>query len=213
VSDQDSQIKILAFENQPYRSITYILQSAGYAKAVVIDPGNQRADRMEMHLQQHGLGIEFIALTHEHFDHIGGVERLRREYHCPVICSRDCSRAIIDPKLNMSRFWPDMEDIICKPADMHCCERKVWNWAGNEIRFFAIPGHTPGSVCIAIADHVFTGDTLLQGTKRITKLPGGNTVQWKESIRFIFRYFDRDTLIHPGHGRPFCLKDTVLSCI
>jgi glyoxylase-like metal-dependent hydrolase (beta-lactamase superfamily II) len=207
------QITVLvqSFENLPHGSMTYLLRSAGCGQVVVVDPGSPRTGPVEEHIQGHGLGIEFIILTHEHFDHIGGVERLRHEYKCPVVCSPLCSKAISDPRLNMSRFWTGGDGIVCAPADICCHDGQTFAWAGHEIRIHATPGHTPGSICIAFANCVFTGDTLLPGAKRVTKLPGGDRTQWKESIRSIVSRFDPETVIYPGHGLPFELKDTCVS--
>jgi hydroxyacylglutathione hydrolase len=125
----------------------------------------------------------------------------------------DLSKAISDPKLNMSQFWANLDDIVFKPADIYCCDREMWPWAGSEIRFYATSGRTPGSFCIAAADQAFSGDTLLPGAKRVTKLPSSNRALWQKNIQFIFNHLCPGTIIYPGHGQPFRLRDSHVSSL
>jgi glyoxylase-like metal-dependent hydrolase (beta-lactamase superfamily II) len=73
------------------------------------------------------------------------------------------------------------------------------------IRTLHTPGHTPGSICFAVEGTplLFTGDTLFPGGPGATKFPGGDFPTIIRSIEDrIFRVYDSDTVIWPGHGAP-----------
>jgi len=129
-------MEVVSIENNAYGSATYVVTTRVGRRAVVIDPGDHDTSPVSDHLQGRGVGIELIALTHEHYDHIAGLERLRIEYRCPVVCSRSCSEAIVDPRLNLSRYRGE-GDIACLPADSVFEEFAAWPWDGESIRFIA----------------------------------------------------------------------------
>ena len=58
-----------------------------------------------------------------------------------------------------------------------------------------------GSICISIEDrYIFTGDSLVQGAKIVTRLPGGNKSLYKEITKPYLETFPKDAIIYPGHG-------------
>ncbi len=60
------------------------------------------------------------------------------------------------------------------------------------------PGHTPGSVCYRIGNHLFTGDTLFEHGWGRTDLPGGDEHAIYASLRRLMP-LTREFSIHPGH--------------
>jgi glyoxylase-like metal-dependent hydrolase (beta-lactamase superfamily II) len=68
-----------------------------------------------------------------------------------------------------------------------------------DLRVLHTPGHTPGSICIYIDGHVFTGDTLFVGAVGRTDLPGGSMLQLIESIHTKIYSLPPDTIVWPGH--------------
>ncbi|MEG2229009.1 MAG: MBL fold metallo-hydrolase, partial [Odoribacter sp.] len=148
----------------------------------------------------------YILLTHEHFDHIWGVEKLREKYDCKVISSFNCSSLITDPKKNLSLFY-DQKGFRCSPADMIIEDlSNPMNFQSYDIYFYNTPGHSSGSICIKIKNYLFTGDTLMENMKTPTKLPGGDQLLLQLSLDFIVCNFPKDTIIFPGHGNSFLLK-------
>lgn len=182
------------------------MTAPGNDSALIVDPGTPGIARYRQILEHRAGGIALIVLTHEHFDHIAGVEALRCEYDCPVICSLDCSKAIADPKMNLSRYSENHLDITCRAADFLIEDHLTWLWKDIDVRFFPTPGHSPGSICVAVGNYLFTGDTLLPGAKGVTHLPGGSRAQWQASLRTIRAEFTPETIVFPGHGDPFCLE-------
>ena len=193
--------------NLHFGSNTYLLTRLGSPNCLVIDPGDgadfQFADRVE----KQGGRIEYALLTHEHFDHVSGLSAVKERWSCQVICSRECSAAITDPTRNFSRYLVQ-RDVVCEKADLVCEDLgRSLDWWGDRVRFIPTPGHSPGSICIAIENLLFTGDCLLPNVKRITKLPGGDKEALEKSLTLILDTFGPETQVCPGHGEPFRLKD------
>jgi hydroxyacylglutathione hydrolase len=160
--------------NLPFGSNTYILARLGYPDCLVIDPGEGAVSRLASRVGKFGGRIGHALLTHEHYDHISGLPALKENWNCQVICSRECSAAMTDPTRNFSRYLVQ-RDVVCGKADL-VCEDLGWNldWCGDRVRFISTPGHSPGSICIAIENRLFTGDCLLPDVKRVTN-PGTGT--------------------------------------
>jgi glyoxylase-like metal-dependent hydrolase (beta-lactamase superfamily II) len=193
--------------NLPYGSNSYLLTQTGQPNALVIDPGNGIDSQFSVRVKTSGGSIEYVVLTHEHYDHISGLLALKEYWNCQVICSRACSAAITDPTRNFSRYLIQ-RDIACAAADRTCEDLGgEWDWHGVRVRCVATPGHSPGSICIAVENLLFTGDCLLPNMKRVANLPGGNKKALEQSVALIMETFDPETLVYPGHGEPFRLKD------
>lgn len=70
----------------------------------------------------------------------------------------------------------------------------------DEMNILATPGHTQGSICLHVDDHVITGDTLFRESIGRYDLPGGNGEQEIESIKTVLMTLDDETVVLPGHG-------------
>lgn len=193
--------------NPPYGSNTYLLTQPVHPNGLIIDPGNGVDSQFTSQVKTSGVHIEYAVLTHEHYDHISGLPALKKYWNCQVICSRACSAAITDPTRNLSRYLIQ-RDVACAAAD------RTWedlggelDWHGVRIRCVATPGHSSGSICIAVENLLFTGDCLLPNLKRVANLPGGNKQALEQSLALLMETFDPETLVYPGHGEPFQLKD------
>ena len=193
--------------NPQFGSNTYLLSRPGSPHGLIIDPGDGTAHWLADRVAIHGRQIEYAVLTHEHFDHVSGLLDVREHGSCQVIGSRECSVAITDPTRNFSRYLVQ-RDVVCEPADL-VCEDLNWclEWRGVQLRFIPTPGHSPGSICIAVGNLLFTGDCLLPNVKRVTKLPGGDKAALRKSLALLLDTFDGETLVYPGHGEPFVLRD------
>lgn len=160
-----------------------------------------------------------VLLTHEHFDHICGLNRLRAEHNCTVVAQKICSERIQNSKTNFSAMAEIMmelsgkehdrkiEPFVCKKADMTFENKMVFSWAGNDVEIFYTPGHSPGSVCVRINGFLFTGDSLLKrGT--MNRFPGGSKNDYlKKSIPIIKSQMKTVKMVFPGHGEEFSTNE------
>ena len=145
----------------------------------MIDPGSEDVSIIESFIECKK--VDFIFLTHEHYDHIWGADKLRQKYNAKLCCSIEASNAIINKKKNLSVFYNqvgfelNVADIIFEDAD-------IIDWYNVPVEIIHTPGHTEGSICIKIFNNLFTGDTIIRGVRTVTTLPGGNKEKLRNSI-------------------------------
>ena len=175
-----------------YFTNCYIIHEAASTACCVIDPG-ARADKVLALLQEKGLTLEAILLTHGHFDHVGAVQDLAKQTGCRVfLCEDDLT---MPPNMTAGPlFYTD---------DYH--EGDVLHLAGLQITVLHTPGHTPGSVCLVTEDAIFSGDTLFAASCGRTDLPGGDTAAIMRSLRRL-RDLPGDYRVFPGHSIPTVLS-------
>ena len=141
--------------------------------------------------------IAAILLTHGHFDHIGAVKELMAQDTRLVIHELDAPM-LADPVRNVSLAL--MRTPSTAPAATDTVrEGSVLTLAGLEIRVLHTPGHTPGSSCFLIENHLFTGDTLFEHGWGRTDFPGGDEHALFASLRRLMP-MTKDHPFHPGHN-------------
>jgi len=193
--------------NSPIDSNSFVVFSTENKCCFILDPGTKESEELISFLNQYELQPEFIFLTHEHFDHIWGLEKLRNMFSLKVISSEICSDNLTDNKKNLSVFY-DQKGFTCNRSDILITEEYIEiNWVNGTIEVLATPGHSEGSVCIAIDNLLFTGDTLLKNNRCNTKLPGGDKVKLLDSYERIFLRYSSDMIVLPGHDKSFSLSE------
>ena len=185
-------LKIHTLPLGDYQTNTYILHEEGASDCVIVDAGYEAKTILEV-LEHLGLTARAILLTHGHFDHVGAVRSLAAELECPVYIHE--AELALPPMITAGPLY-----------HTHTYgEGDCLNLAGLELTVLHTPGHTPGSVCLLCQDHMFSGDTLFQGSCGRTDLPGGNWETIQTSLRRLAK-LDGEYAVHPGHG-----GNTVLS--
>lgn len=191
--------------------------------AIIVDP-NVNEEGLSF-LNQKDITKALILLTHEHFDHTTGVNKVREFFPCTLVCHTECAKSIAMARKNrpltllllqttespveMRRFFDSFPLYTCM-ADITFDDAYGFVWGGHKFNIFSTPGHSKGSVCIEIDETwVFTGDSLIPDTPVITRYPGGSMEEYK-SITLPYLSNIPDTrMIMPGHGLP-CLKKELL---
>lgn len=197
-------VNIKSFVNSPVDSVTYILSNPENAEALVIDPGTQDDERISSYIEDNKLKLKYIFLTHEHFDHILGVNFLRSRFHdIKVVSSEKTSERLVNPKKNLAIFHHQINLVVDK-SDINVEEGKL-EMIGLEFEVFRTPGHTDSSISLKLGNSFFSGDFLLQGTRVVTNLPTGSKKIYKETST---KYHDMliGLAIFPGHGEQYIYK-------
>ena len=182
----------------PLQTNAYIVANPETNRCIVIDPGMNPAALLR---KVANYEVEAILLTHAHFDHIGGVEELRKAKQCPVYVHDAEADWLTNPKKNGSIMWPDLgPPIQTEPAEFALAHNQMLQFLGESIRVFHTPGHSPGSVSFLLGDHLFGGDVLFRASVGRTDLPGGSSRDLYNSIQSILFQLDGSTVVYPGHG-------------
>ncbi len=175
----------------------FVFRRDGADRGLIVDPGDE-PERILRAVDELGLGIDAILLTHTHFDHIGAVAPVAKTTGAPVYCPE-----IEVPVLaNVMSFTPPpFGPFESYDADETVSGGERLELAGMEIDVIFTPGHSPGHVTYSVADEaaLFSGDVLFQGSIGRTDLPGGDGPTLMESVRGLVEGFGEDTTVYPGH--------------
>ncbi|MFN8159751.1 MAG: MBL fold metallo-hydrolase [Solirubrobacterales bacterium] len=176
----------------------FVLRRDGSERGLVVDPGDE-AERILAEIEEMGIGVDAILLTHCHFDHIGAVAPVARATGAPVYCPE----AEIPLLADIMAFvpWPGFGPFESYEADETLSGGERLELAGFEIEVTHAPGHSPGHLIYSIAgeEAVFSGDVLFQGSVGRTDLPGGDWNTLIESIRTLVESHPPSTTVYPGH--------------
>lgn len=150
-------------------------------------------------LAERGLKPTHLLLTHQHFDHVEDVSRLR-EAGAKVVAFSAYAPGIIMEKRVREMGLP--VDIPPYEVDEVLAAKTHLDVAGLSFELAHVPGHSPDSISFHLAAEslLFAGDALFQGSIGRTDLPGGDHEQLLDSIRKKLYTLPDDTVVFPGHG-------------
>ncbi|AHF07462.1 MBL fold metallo-hydrolase [Desulfitobacterium metallireducens] len=178
----------------------YIMSCPETKKAVVIDPGAE-GDKIYHWVLEKGYHVEFILLTHGHFDHIGAVEELRNALKAKVGIHAGDADMLTEGRKNLSSISGSLNSSIqTKPADFLLEDGQTILIGNMTVRVIATPGHTLGGVCFLTSEGLISGDTLFQGSIGRTDFPGGSLEQLLDGIKQKLLVLPEETQVFPGHG-------------
>ena len=191
-------MKTITFHTTALETNTYLALNG--ERAFVVDPGAV-ADKILAAAEAEGAKIEWVLLTHAHFDHIGGVAELQRA-GAQVVLHRD-DLGIVSSFKNLAFYaGVKVEKFI---PDVTVSGGETLDVAGVKVKVIHTPGHTAGGVCYVADDIIFTGDTLFELSYGRTDFPTGSFKELKNSVLNKLFVLPGDYRLLPGHGAPTTL--------
>jgi glyoxylase-like metal-dependent hydrolase (beta-lactamase superfamily II) len=177
---------------------TYLLRREGSDRALIVDPGDE-APKLLAAIEELGVTLDGILLTHTHFDHVGAVAPVAKATGAEVWVPEIEKGVLAD--INSFVPWPGFGPFDSWDAEHTLAGGEKLELAGFEIDVLFTPGHSPGHVTFSITDEqvVFSGDVLFQGSVGRTDLPGGDWPTLLESIRTLVETLPPETTVYPGH--------------
>lgn len=170
-----------------YGANCYLIQEGDHL--VAIDIGNEGA-RMVKYIKELGVQLDYILLTHGHFDHTTAVPEVYQAFpDAKVFIHEGDAHGAgntlfpLASKLNSLEYLQDGQ---------------VFPVGSEEIKVITTPGHSPGSVSFQVGEHLFTGDTLFAGSMGRVDFPGGNYDDIMVSLKKLADLPGNYT-VYPGH--------------
>jgi hydroxyacylglutathione hydrolase len=156
----------------------YVLSCSTTKQAIVIDPGLPAEKLAE---QTRGLSVRYIVATHCHPGHVAGKDDLKE------ITGGETAIHSADAKQ------------FLRSADRYLLDGDELEFGEFKAAVMHTPGHTPGSICLVVANHAFVGDTLLAGGIG-KQMPETDLRRQMMSIGTKLMRLPLATALYPGHG-------------
>jgi hydroxyacylglutathione hydrolase len=151
-------------------------------------------------LRKEQIRVDYLLLTHGHFDHIIDAAAIASAHKCPVAVHPDSAPMLSDRSF-FQRFGFQLEVQPVEPKIL-LQEGPAQEILGAKFDLLLVPGHCPGSICVfdRVNRVLFGGDVLFAGGIGRWDLPGGDRDLLLDGIFTKVLPFGDDVTVLPGHG-------------
>ena len=177
----------------------YIVGDEASNEGILIDPGEQIDEILEQ-VKKSGLNITKIVNTHNHLDHVAGVEIAKKALGIPYYIHKK-DQPVLDALPEACQRWPQFSDIIKPDVEGYVEEGDIIEIGGLKVEVLLVPGHSWGHICLVIDDIIIAGDTLFAGSVGRVDLTGGTSMEeLLGSIKSKLFVLPDSYNVLPGHG-------------
>lgn len=187
----------------PIEANCYIVGDESSLEGLVIDPGADSQKIIDK-INQLGLRIKYIILTHGHFDHTAATTAVKQATGARLAVHEADASVLNDD------FLPRMMGMTVEKIPEPDILLRGWEsleLGDMQFTVLHVPGHSPGGTALYGCDAVFTGDALFAGGIGRTDLPGGDYNVMMESLNTRLLTLDDDIKVYPGHGPDTTIGD------
>jgi len=183
----------------PFASNCYVVGAESGQEGMIIDPGAGGKEILRR-IEDLGLEVKYIVLTHGHIDHVGALKEVKEATNAQIaIHADDASSLQARNPLNMM-YRMSLQAL--PPPDHLLKDGDSLDVSNQRFLVLHTPGHTPGGICLLGDEVVFTGDTLFNLGIGRTDMPGGSHMELMDSIHTKLMTLPDNTAVYPGHGPP-----------
>jgi len=179
----------------------YLCYCEATSEGVLIDAGCNAADEKAITatINENNITIKAILLTHGHYDHITGAEKMRQVTGAKIYCHISEKQMLEDPELNLSCRTANKIKIT---PDETLNDSDIFHFGQCALKILHTPGHTPGGVCYYNEESgiLFSGDTLFKSSIGRTDLPLGDHQKLIRNINAKLLTLPADVTVYPGHS-------------
>jgi glyoxylase-like metal-dependent hydrolase (beta-lactamase superfamily II) len=181
----------------PFQENCYVIGDG--ETGAIVDPGDEAA-RIALAVEQTGLEIGQILVTHAHIDHVGAVAALADEYACPVLMHAEAEPML--QQLPTQAMMMGLRFGKVPAVDRHIQDGEILEVGSLRLESLYTPGHAPGHLAFYVESEglVLSGDALFAGSVGRTDLFGGDMEVLVRSINERLLTLPDETRVYPGHG-------------
>lgn len=195
---------IKQFQFNHFEVNCYIVVDTASQLCAIVDPAPEASFedvQLTQYIEQQGLTVTHILLTHAHVDHIAGLRQCCEHYHLPVSMHAEGRKLLRQAEA----YGSIMGFAVDNMGDLEVVElndNDVLKVGGIEVECRYVPGHCPGSLCFVLPGEkaVITGDALFHYSIGRTDLPGGDYPTLIEKLKTRILTLPDDYRVLPGHG-------------
>lgn len=178
----------------------YLLIDDNSKEAILFDC-SQYTDELQEKLQEYGAKLKYVLITHGHFDHILGLNKLHEKMPEVEILAPIGDKDLIEDVVEfVHAFVGNVEDVKVPHISKYIDENSEIFIGNEKVQVITTAGHTKGGVCYFVDNKLFSGDTIFQESIGRTDLPSGSYEQIVQSVKKVLEMFADDVKIYPGHG-------------
>jgi len=150
-------------------------------------------------IDENGLNLKYILITHAHFDHVGGLKEFKEKYKdVKILMAKDDEKLYENLSHQCDLFGQRRVESV--KIDEFIDDTKEIDFLDTKIKVISTPGHSKGSLCYLLGDNLFAGDTLFFEEIGRCDLPGGNFCDIEQSIKEKLFKLQDDIKVFTGHG-------------
>ena len=184
----------------PVQANNYLVIDEKTKEAILIDCSDYIQNLVD-YVKQNAINVKYILLTHGHFDHVLGVNAMKKALNAKAYIDEADKAQVEHTREIMMLFGLPTEGVENPVLDGTLQDLDDIKLGNKEIKIIDTPGHTSGCVCYLIEDVLFSGDTLFQGSYGRTDLPDGDFKEISYSIKeVLFKLNDNGNISEKQTG-------------
>ena len=198
-SPENNGLRAAIIPVTPFQQNCTLLWDDATKVGAVVDPGGD-LDQIKAAIEEVGIKVEKIVLTHGHIDHAGGAAELKEALGVPIEGPHGADRFLLDNLAKQGASY----GIPARPVtpDRWLDEGETVTVAGHVFDVLHCPGHPPGSVVLVNHENklIMMGDVLFRGSIGRTDFPYGDHDALITAIKTKLLTLGNDYAFICGHG-------------
>lgn len=176
----------------------YVVGDEDTREVIIVDPGD-RGEAIVREVRERDYRPVGVFVTHAHLDHSGATHEVLEGFPDAEFWMHQDDYEAIDPQKATASSWYGHPITVPRQPNRPLVHGDLVRAGSLEFTALHTPGHTRGSICLAGAGVVFTGDVLFQGSIGRSDFPGGDGPTLIRSIREHLLALPDETVVLPGH--------------
>jgi glyoxylase-like metal-dependent hydrolase (beta-lactamase superfamily II) len=183
---------------KPMQNKAYLASS--YKRCVLFDAPIDSYNQVAPYLLENHFQLDYIILTHSHFDHIADLSRYKDKFNPSICIHKNDEFRLLNPNEHIPFGFPIKLESV--KADKYLEDNEIIKVEDMEFKILHTPGHTDGGICIEIVGErkIITGDTLFKLSVGRTDFTSGDFQLLIKSIKEKLLIYPDDYEVYPGHG-------------